>query len=120
MKKVLVIIAIAASLIIHVFMVREFSMVTRDVEGGVNWLMVLIFFGVMLLGILGREAYNMLVNQKPFNWTSMAIAFIVSPMIFGVVYGVLGNLKVDVPSVINAFQNGFFWNTIFEGLGPKQ
>lgn len=118
MNLILIIIALIASLVIHFFIVRKFSVVIRDAEKAVDWFMVLIFFGVMLLGILGRELYNHLVNQKPFNWTSVVIAFIVSPMIFGVVYGVLGNLKVDVPSVICAFQNGFFWNTIFEGLGP--
>jgi uncharacterized membrane protein len=72
----------------------------------------------MILGMLAREAYNALVNAKSFNWTGFAIAAIVSPMVFGAVYGSLGDLKVNVPSVVLAFQNGFFWNSIFEGLGP--
>jgi hypothetical protein len=39
-------------------------------------------------------------------------------MVFGAVYVSLKNLAINVPSVVLAFQNGFFWNSIFEGLGP--
>ena len=82
------------------------------------WLKVGLFFILMVLGMLAREGYNALVNGKTFNWTSFAIAAIVSPMVFGAVYGSLGNLEINVPSVVLAFQNGFFWNSIFENLGP--
>ena len=87
-------------------------------KGKEYWLKIGLFYLLMALGMLAREGYNALVNGKPFNWTSLAVAAIVSPMIFGGIYGSLGNLPIDVLSVVLAFQNGFFWNTIFEGLGP--
>ena len=73
---------------------------------------------LMLLGMLAREAYNVLVNNRSFNWTSLALAAIVSPIVFGGIYGSLGSLKLDVPTIVLAFQNGFFWNAIFEGIQP--
>ena len=81
-----------------------------------NWLGVFLLFGLMIVGMLAREAYNSLVNGRAFNWTSLALAAIVSPIVFGGIYGSLGNLTVDVPTTVLAFQNGFFWNSIFEGI----
>jgi hypothetical protein len=82
------------------------------------WGKAALFFILMLIGMLAREAYNMLVAGKNFNWVSLAIAAIVSPIVFGGVYGQLGTLEIDVSSTTLAFQNGFFWNSIFEGIGP--
>jgi hypothetical protein len=88
-------------------------------ESTENWTKVAVFFSLMLLGMLAREAYNALTSGKPFNWTSLAIGAIVSPMVFGAVYSTFGALNIDVPTVVLAFQNGFFWNSIFAGLGPR-
>ncbi len=109
--------ALVIAFAITFYIVR--GMTVKGEQGGKEyWLKVGLFFILMVLGMLAREAYNSLVNSKPFNWISFAIAAIVSPMIFGAVYGSLGNLEINVPSVVLAFQNGFFWNSIFEGLGP--
>ncbi|MBA7491745.1 hypothetical protein ES702_02293 [subsurface metagenome] len=82
------------------------------------WFVVGTLFILMLIGMLAREAYNKLTKSMSFNWTSFFIASIVSPIIFGAVYGSISALEINVPSVIFCFQNGFFWNSIFERLEP--
>ena len=111
------IIALVVSLVITFYTVRRTT--PRDERGGKEyWLKVGLFFLLMVLGMAARELYNALVNTKSFNWISFSIAAIVSPMVFGAVYGSLGNMDITVPTVVLAFQNGFFWNSIFEGIGP--
>jgi hypothetical protein len=104
--------------LITVYVVRITSL--KAARGGRDyWLKMAIFFLLMVLGMLAREAYNSLVHTRSFNWISLGLAGLVSPMIFGAVYSGLGNLDIKVPSIVLAFQNGFFWNSIFEGLGPQ-
>ncbi len=112
------IVALAISFAINWYGIQRITAMEAR-KGKEYWLKVGLFYVLMLLGMLAREAYNMLVSGKPFNWVSIAIAAIVSPMIFGAVYGSIGSLDIDVPSIVLAFQNGFFWNSIFEGLGPE-
>jgi hypothetical protein len=83
-----------------------------------NWRKAGLFFTLMLAGMLAREAYNMLVESKSFNWVSLAIAALVSPIVFGSVYSQVADLPIDIPAAVLSFQNGFFWNSIFENVGP--
>ncbi len=102
------------SLGITTLVVRRLDM---KVTAKIEWRKVALFYGLMLLGMLAREGYNALVKaESSFNWTGLAIASIVSPIIFGAVYNNLGNLEITVPSIVLAFQNGFFWNSIFESI----
>lgn len=108
--------AMVISFGITTYLVRKLQ--TDRLTNGTNWLYVAVFYGVMLLGMLAREIYNALLNNKPFNKISFGIAALVSPIVFGGVYGSLGKLELNVPSVVLAFQNGFFWNSIFEKIQP--
>ena len=114
MSTTLALVALLVSFAITAYTVRHKRV--ESAEEGTDWGRVVLFFGLMLLGMLAREGFNALVNQKTFNWTSLGIAAIISPIVFGGIYGSLGRLKVDVPTTILAFQNGFFWNTIFESI----
>jgi hypothetical protein len=124
MWTVIAIFALAVSVVITAYVVHRLTMRATKASTNVfaalttetDWIKVGVFFVLMLIGMLAREAYNMLVHNRPFNWTSLAIAAVVSPIVFGGVYGSLGGLEIDPPSVILAFQNGFFWNSIFEGI----
>ena len=111
-------IAMVLSFGITTYVVRKLQ--TDRLTNKTNWLYVAVFYGLMLLGMLAREAYNALLNDKPFNKIGFGIAALVSPIVFGGIYGSLGNLEINVPSVVLAFQNGFFWNSIFEKIQPAQ
>ncbi|MGI0011503.1 MAG: hypothetical protein ACREAE_08900, partial [Nitrosopumilaceae archaeon] len=63
------------------------SWIPTDHLAETEWRQVAVFFGLMLLGMLARAVYDSLVNKKTFNWISLAIAGIVSPIVFGAVYG---------------------------------
>jgi hypothetical protein len=123
MWKAIGIVALVLGLVITYFVVQELTVVRIPISrtGGklpVNyWPKSALFFSLMLSGILAREAYNSLVNKKPFNWTSLAIAALVAPIVFCGIFDKFENLLVEVPTIAVAFQNGFFWNSVFEGLG---
>ena len=78
-----------------------------------------IVFLAMVLGMLGKAYYDRLLIGKGATMPdlgTLAIPLIVSPMIFGVIFSAVKTTEV-VPALILAFQNGFFWQDIFSGLG---
>lgn len=102
------------SLGVTTLVVRRLDM---KVAPKIEWRKVALFYGLMLVGMLAREGYNALIKTgSSFNWTSLGVAGIVSPIVFGAVYANLGNLEITIPSIVLAFQNGFFWNSIFESI----
>jgi hypothetical protein len=108
------IIGLVLSLGVTILVVRRLDLRTK---AKIEWNKVALFYGLMLLGMLAREGYNALVKtDASFNWTGLGIAAIVSPIVFGAIYANLGNLEVTIPSLVLAFQNGFFWNSIFESI----
>ena len=117
MSTILALVALLVSFVITAYTVRRTRIASADMA--TDWGRVVLFFGLMLLGMLAREGFNALANQKEFNWTSLGIAAIISPIVFGGIYGSLGRLKVDVPTTVLAFQNGFFWNAIFESIQTR-
>jgi hypothetical protein len=110
------IVAVVMSLVITILLnrkwvVRErgFNIKTEDV----------VLFVAMMLGALGRELYSMLLNKASFNWISLAMAVIVSPIVFAAVHKSGNDVPVDLIRLCLAFQNGFFWNSIFESIQPS-
>ena len=83
-----------------------------------KWFKTFVFFMIMLVGMLAREAYNMLVKGKPFNLIGFFVGAVVSPMIFSSVYADIRTLDIDVTSLTLSFQSGFFWSSVFEVIGP--
>jgi hypothetical protein len=110
---VVAIVAAVVALVLTVLLHRRW--IAREKEVSINPDDIY-FFIAMLLGMLGREAYNMLLKGSKFNWVSLAMACIVSPLIFGAVHKAVGQVDVTLPSLCLAFQNGFFWNSIFEAI----
>ncbi len=91
------------------------------------WLLMLLLFVVMVFGVVAKSLYDSLVNNErvEFGWaffmrTDILVAFLVSPMIFGAVYAYLRESPNNPAAFIFAFQNGFFWKTVFGRLeaGP--
>lgn len=104
-------------LAVMVYVLRPIGIASGD---EIDWGKVGLFFGVMLLGVFSREAYNVLVSTSnaSFNWTSVAIAGLVSPMLFGLFFtGQNEELELTIPNLVLAYQNGFFWNSILETIG---
>lgn len=83
-----------------------------------KWVKTILFYMIMIVGMLARETYNMLVKGKSFNWIGFLVAAVVSPMIFNSVYANIRTLDIDVTSIALSFQNGFFWNSVFEVIRP--
>jgi hypothetical protein len=53
-------------------------------------------------------------------WTSsrFIMALVVSPMVFYSIYLLIGDLPQTMPDYYLAFQNGFGWERIINGLSP--
>jgi len=83
-----------------------------------KWVKTILFYMIMIVGMLARETYSMLVKGKSFNWIGFLVAAVVSPMIFNSVYANIRTLDIDVTSIALSFQNGFFWNSVFEVIRP--
>lgn len=78
----------------------------------------------MVVGMVAKAFYdNIVKNERPpaVDWAlflrpEIALPLIVSPIIFGAIYGFLKDNPRNIGALVFAFQNGFFWKTIFGGL----
>jgi vacuolar-type H+-ATPase subunit I/STV1 len=75
-------------------------------------------FLVMILGMIGKVYYDHLTRNTVFSLTQILVPVIVAPMVYGAIYGAIRASTEPVPALILAFQNGFFWQDIFNGLKP--
>jgi uncharacterized membrane protein YedE/YeeE len=81
-------------------------------------------FLTMVLGMVAKALYDMVVSneQLPSFGTEILtrkdvmLPLLVSPMVFGAIYGYLRNSPITVITFMFAFQNGFFWKTVFGRL----
>ena len=89
-----------------------------------------ILFLCMVLGMLGKVAFDSLANPGQFDWKARARAGILpllfSPIVFlSIMKAADANATASLGSFIafacTAFQNGFFWHTIIDRSGglPK-
>ena len=88
-----------------------------------NSLVLLALFLTMILGMVAKALYDLVLRNEAIVWgwslllrTDVFLPVIVSPMVFGIIYAHLQNSPRGLPTFIFAFQNGFFWKTIFAGL----
>jgi len=87
-----------------------------------------VLFVCMVLGMIGKVIFDTLSDPKNFDWKARARAgflpVVVSPIIFlGIMKAADATAAATLASFIavacTAFQNGFFWHTIFDRTGPK-
>ena len=83
-------------------------------------------FLAMITGMIAKAIYDYIAKNQTILevrlvplLTRVALPMLVSPMIFGGVYGSLRDSPRDFRAFIFAFQNGFFWETVFGGLGAS-
>ena len=105
------------------FIVDRQSNFDLDIKG--LFLGILYYFA-MLIGVVASERYAFFSKNdvdradflKMFNWAYAFRALLVSPFIFASIVTSLGRDANVLMSVVFAFQNGFFWETIFRNQ-PK-
>jgi len=74
-------------------------------------------FIAMIGGMLAKAFHDNFYNQR-FEFTltkDMFIPLLISPIVFGGIYGIIQHTPKNVGTFIFAFQNGFFWKAIFGG-----
>ena len=82
---------------------------------------IVIMFVLVLFGMVANYLFYL---KGPFSWRSFVKPLLVSPMILLPLIGTVEN-QSDVESIqvlclaCLAFQNGFFWRTVFEHARPK-
>lgn len=86
-------------------------------------------FVFMILGMLGKIAFDMLTEPGKLDWKARTRAgilpLIVSPIVFlSIMQGVDSTTAATLTSFIalccSAFQNGFFWHTILDRSGGRK
>jgi hypothetical protein len=75
----------------------------------------------MLWGMIFKYLWDLFGSGK--GWgdvkvTQMAIPFFVSPVIFFTIWTLAAGKAIEFALTLVAFQNGFFWQTIFARAGP--
>ncbi|QJW90268.1 hypothetical protein HNV11_13225 [Spirosoma taeanense] len=94
-----------------------------------DWIKVIIFFLVMLLGMFFKQTWDFLkkeqasgvdvanlwkIMRKSTSGISFLLAVVISPLVFYSIYFVIKDIPDDIKAGFLAFQNGFFWYYIFE------
>jgi hypothetical protein len=89
-----------------------------------------LLFGLMLAGIVASAVYDHMKElqskKSRFKLSKLLASFgdnprlwmaiCVSPLVFFVTYQAIAQLPDDTVAMLYAFQNGFFWESIFGGL----
>jgi hypothetical protein len=75
-------------------------------------------FVIMILGMVGKVYYDHLTKDTVFALSQIILPLIVAPMVYGAIYAALKSLTDPVPALILPFQNGFFWQDVFNGIKP--
>ena len=65
-----------------------------------------------------QAAYGYLGGQTAWRWNAFLLPLVVSPMIFSSFLSVIKSEIDLLTGALMAFQNGFFWKQIFDGLAP--
>lgn len=73
----------------------------------------LLYFA-MILGMAAKYLFEAIGEDNSFEFRKWQFLkpFLVSPIVFGVVYGTIDVSASKLPLFIFSFQNGFFWQTI--------
>ena len=79
-------------------------------------------FVAMILGMLAKTVHDNLeagIRMDSILQTDVLLPVLVSPIVFGGIYGMIRETPRNVGTFIFAFQNGFFWKAIFGQATPS-
>lgn len=105
---------------------RRSAEVDRFFDGGrkkVDWIWPVLMFVSMILGILSRYYWDLLGRGKSFRETSLMELLrplLIAPLVFYPIWGYASQSPKDLKAALIAFQNGFFWQAVFETARPIQ
>jgi hypothetical protein len=80
-----------------------------------------IFFGSLYRALGDRQGEISIGNEvvKVVRSSSFWRALCVSPLVFLAIYTISKGLPGDIPSLLLAFQNGFFWESVLKREAPR-
>ena len=81
----------------------------------------LFLFAVMVGGMFARYFWELLQSGKAVSQadvTALLLPLLVSLMVFYPLWTMVSGAPKNFFAIVAAFQNGFFWQTIFSGLKP--
>jgi hypothetical protein len=81
-------------------------------------LFALLCFAAMLMGMAAQAGFNHLNGSAPWQWGAFLAPFLISPLIFQGFLAIVRSQIDMLTGILIAFQNGFFWKQIFDGLKP--
>lgn len=70
----------------------------------------------MLVGMIANAAFNHLTVGTDFSVQELLVPLCVSPLVFGFFASIIKTQLDSLSGTLIAFQNGFFWQQIFEGI----
>ena len=81
----------------------------------IPWFEISLYF-VMLLGMAAKYCYDAIGEGSNLNFQKWQLfkPMLVSPMVFGAIYGNMGDQTPRLLLLIFSFQNGFFWKTVLD------
>jgi len=102
--------------LIDVFILQSGNGITKgDFFDRIPWLEIALYF-IMLMGMASKYLFDAIGDKKrrkiKFNKWQFIKPFLISPMIFGVVYSTIPETTSTFLLLIFAYQNGFFWHTV--------
>ena len=78
-------------------------------------------FGVMAGGVLARYLWELLQAGRTLaeaDPTVLVLPLLVSLLVFYPLWSIVSGATKNFFAIVAAFQNGFFWQTLFSGLKP--
>jgi H+/Cl- antiporter ClcA len=85
------------------------------------WQWGIVLFLSMVTGILARYYWELLGQGRTIGDTSAADLvrpLLISPLVFYPIWGYSSRTPEGLTTVLIAFQNGFFWQAVFDTAGP--
>jgi hypothetical protein len=75
-----------------------------------------IYFASLYRNLAGRDGQVSIVQESLLALTAVTFwrAICVSPLVFMALYKTSGDVPGDLPSLLLAFQNGFFWENVLK------
>jgi hypothetical protein len=76
------------------------------------------YLAAMLSGVFGKEVWDQVNSTGSIGvrWAHLIGALIVSPVVYGAVQNTFFRDELSIAGLAIAFQNGFFWQSVFEGV----
>jgi hypothetical protein len=105
---ILLVLANYSYLISKGFIVKGSSIIDE-----IPWIEIGLYFA-MLLGMVAKYLYDAIGegNKIVIRKYQLIKPFLVSPIVFGMIYGGLSENSPALILLIFSFQNGFFWQTV--------